>query len=114
ANQVNECNRRDPRKLMDPDIVQVCDQLNGNKYQIYSKYTGTYYKNIFCSICDLMAYPFELVNKKERCIVASNSRQMILYEMLLNIQDVEKKLLDTNPNDTDKTTWSAPNVSTSF
>ncbi|KAK7004093.1 hypothetical protein BgiMline_005591, partial [Biomphalaria glabrata] len=53
ANQVNECDRRDPRKLMDPDIVQACDQLNGNKYQIYSKYTGIYYKNIFCSICDL-------------------------------------------------------------
>ncbi|KAK7004098.1 hypothetical protein BgiMline_005596, partial [Biomphalaria glabrata] len=50
---VNKCDRRDPRKLMDPDIVKACDQLNGNKYQIYSKYTGTYYKNIFCSICDL-------------------------------------------------------------
>nr|KAI8765946.1 adhesion G protein-coupled receptor E3-like [Biomphalaria glabrata] len=104
ANQVNECDRRDPRKLMNPDIVQACDQLNGNKYQIYSKYTGTYYKNIFCSICDLPKHNTEMCH-----LQTVPQPKLILFEMLIQIQNMDTISIENNNKSSDVTAWCASN-----
>nr|KAI8753229.1 hypothetical protein BgiMline_013784 [Biomphalaria glabrata] len=80
-----ECDRDDPRKLKDPQIVQACHELAGDKYQIYTYYGGKYYKNIFCYICGTMSYPF--IVPPENCKGDFIDDDLGLYRMLVNLQD---------------------------
>nr|KAI8765940.1 adhesion G protein-coupled receptor E3-like [Biomphalaria glabrata] len=91
---------------MDPDIVEACDNLNRHTYQIFSAYNNEYYKNIFCMICDLMSYPFYA------CSAISADQTFdsrILYQMLINFEDLHEFSVDENVNQCNETTWAAPN-----
>ncbi|KAH9514394.1 hypothetical protein Btru_025103 [Bulinus truncatus] len=82
---LNSCKSTNETKLVDEVILRACEGPSANYHQVYDTEDRSFYKNIFCYICNKFSFPYQALDCL--CHDGSFSFKPLPFSLLLDLRE---------------------------